>query len=179
MVRASGCQCQSGNSPGLDPSILRHSGIWRAADEAVLNIAHKNKNKIKINKTLFRLNTRISCYLSAAVMVLLSFLLFPSYSIYIFKKITRRLRDTRADSQLLIINNFETFDTWKSCFLVVARDGCPFFRHKYFSSAASKKRSELRFYSNFYGPQLSDGFFLVCVWRVSARENGQIVLNIL
>ncbi len=26
-----------GNSPGFDPRILRHSGIWEAADEAVLN----------------------------------------------------------------------------------------------------------------------------------------------
>ncbi len=30
--------------PGFDPSILRHSGIWGAADEAVLNIVHKKKN---------------------------------------------------------------------------------------------------------------------------------------
>jgi len=28
VVRASDCQCRSRNSPGLDPSILRHSGIW-------------------------------------------------------------------------------------------------------------------------------------------------------
>ena len=27
VVRASDCQCQSRNSPGFDPSILRHSGI--------------------------------------------------------------------------------------------------------------------------------------------------------
>ncbi len=38
--RGSGCHCQSRNSPGLGPSIFRHSGIWRAADEAVLNIVH-------------------------------------------------------------------------------------------------------------------------------------------
>ncbi len=37
MVRASGCQCQSRNSPGFDPSVLRHSGISGAADETVLN----------------------------------------------------------------------------------------------------------------------------------------------
>jgi hypothetical protein len=30
--------------PGFDPSIRRHSGIWRAADEAVLNIVQKKKN---------------------------------------------------------------------------------------------------------------------------------------
>ncbi len=40
VVRASGCQCQSRNSPGFDPSILRHSGIWGAADDAVLNTVH-------------------------------------------------------------------------------------------------------------------------------------------
>jgi hypothetical protein len=39
------CQCLSRNSPhGFDPSILRHSGIWGAADKAVLNNVHKKKN---------------------------------------------------------------------------------------------------------------------------------------
>ncbi len=38
------CQFQSCNSSGFDPSILRHSGIWGAADEAVLNNDHKNRN---------------------------------------------------------------------------------------------------------------------------------------
>ncbi len=46
VVRASGRQCQNRNSPGFDPSILRHSGIWGAADEAVLNNVHKKK-KVK------------------------------------------------------------------------------------------------------------------------------------
>ncbi len=36
------CLCQS---PGFDTSILRHSWIWAAADEAVLNNVNKNKNK--------------------------------------------------------------------------------------------------------------------------------------
>jgi hypothetical protein len=37
-VRASDCQCQSRNSPGFNPSsILRHIGIWEAADGAGLN----------------------------------------------------------------------------------------------------------------------------------------------
>jgi hypothetical protein len=40
VVRAYDCQCQSRNSPGFDPSILRHNGIWGAADEAMLNKAH-------------------------------------------------------------------------------------------------------------------------------------------
>jgi hypothetical protein len=37
VVRAFDCQCKSRNSPGLDPSILQHSGRWGAADETVLN----------------------------------------------------------------------------------------------------------------------------------------------
>jgi hypothetical protein len=41
VVRASGCQCQSRNSPGFVPTILRYSGIWGAADEAVQNNEHK------------------------------------------------------------------------------------------------------------------------------------------
>ncbi len=36
VVRASHCLCRSRNSPGFYPSILRHSGIWGAADAAVL-----------------------------------------------------------------------------------------------------------------------------------------------
>ena len=33
----------------IDPSILWHSGIWGAADEAVLNNAHKKKKSKKIS----------------------------------------------------------------------------------------------------------------------------------
>ncbi len=48
VVRASDCQCTSCNGPGFDPSIRRHSGIWGAADEAVLNIVwRKNKKSPK------------------------------------------------------------------------------------------------------------------------------------
>ncbi len=50
VVRAFDSQCRSRNYPGFDPIILRHSGIWGAADEAVLNtgIVHKRrKNPIK------------------------------------------------------------------------------------------------------------------------------------
>ncbi len=43
VVRASDSQCRSRNCPGFDPSILRHSGIWGAADEAVWNIVHKQE----------------------------------------------------------------------------------------------------------------------------------------
>ncbi len=45
VVRASGCQCQNRNSPGLDPSILQHSGILGAADDVVLNKAHTKRSK--------------------------------------------------------------------------------------------------------------------------------------
>ncbi len=47
VVRASGFQCQSRTSSGFDPSILRHSGIWGAADEAVLNNVRPLKEKAK------------------------------------------------------------------------------------------------------------------------------------
>ncbi len=54
VVRASDCQCTSCNGPGFDPSIRRHSGIWGAADEAVLSIVRtkrkKSPPKIKKNK---------------------------------------------------------------------------------------------------------------------------------
>ncbi len=52
VVKMSGCQCQSRNSPGFDPSVLRYSGIWGAADEAVLNNAN-NKRKLKPKKSPF------------------------------------------------------------------------------------------------------------------------------
>ncbi len=45
VVRASDCQCTSCNGPGFDPSIPQHSGIWRAADETVLNIVWKKPKK--------------------------------------------------------------------------------------------------------------------------------------
>ncbi len=43
VVRASDCQCTSCNGPGVGPSIRRHSGIWGAADETVLNKEWKKK----------------------------------------------------------------------------------------------------------------------------------------
>jgi hypothetical protein len=45
VVRASDCQCTSCNGPGFDPSIRRHSGIWGAADETVLNIVQTKRKK--------------------------------------------------------------------------------------------------------------------------------------
>jgi hypothetical protein len=52
MVRASGCQCQSRNSPGFDPSIFRHNGLLEAADQAVLNNVNKKKNPKKSQKLI-------------------------------------------------------------------------------------------------------------------------------
>ncbi len=43
VIIASDSQCRSRSCPGFDPSILRHSGIWGAADEAVMNSVHKKK----------------------------------------------------------------------------------------------------------------------------------------
>ncbi len=45
VIRASDCQCPSCNGPGFDPSIRRHSGIWGAADEAMLNKVRKKYKK--------------------------------------------------------------------------------------------------------------------------------------
>ncbi len=41
VASASDWQCTCCNGPGFNPSIRRHSGIWWAADEAVLNIVRK------------------------------------------------------------------------------------------------------------------------------------------
>ncbi len=43
VARASDSQCRSSNSPGFDPSILRHSEIWGAADVAVLKTVRRKK----------------------------------------------------------------------------------------------------------------------------------------
>ncbi len=44
------------NAVGFDPSILRHSGIWGAADDAVLNIVDKKKKNPK--KSPFKIEAR-------------------------------------------------------------------------------------------------------------------------
>ena len=46
VVRESDSQCRSRNCPGFDLSVLRHSGIWGAADEAVMNKVHAKNPKI-------------------------------------------------------------------------------------------------------------------------------------
>ncbi len=55
---------QSQSSSGFDPNILRYSGIWGAADEAVLNNVHKRKNPkkspFKNNMNLKSLNRKYS-----------------------------------------------------------------------------------------------------------------------
>ncbi len=38
LERLTDYQCQSRNSPGFDPTIFWHIGIWGAAHESVLNI---------------------------------------------------------------------------------------------------------------------------------------------
>ncbi len=48
VVTAADSQCRSRNCHGFDLSILRHSGILGAADEAVLNIVHKKKKSKKL-----------------------------------------------------------------------------------------------------------------------------------
>ncbi len=76
MVRASDCQCTSGNGPGFDPSIRRHSGIWRAADEAVLNKVRKKIFK-KSPQKIFKKKINISWkYLCISSNIRKSFLIF-------------------------------------------------------------------------------------------------------
>ncbi len=53
VVRASDCQYTSCNGPGFDLSIRRHSGIWGAADEAVLNIVRTKRKKFPPKKVMF------------------------------------------------------------------------------------------------------------------------------
>ncbi len=63
VVRASDCLCTSCNGPGFDPSIRRHSGIWGAADEAVLNIVRTKKRKKKYKNK--RKRHRMKCVYKA------------------------------------------------------------------------------------------------------------------
>ncbi len=53
IVRASDSQCQSHSSPGFNPSILRRSGIWEAADEAALNKAQPTMEVLSVTSQLF------------------------------------------------------------------------------------------------------------------------------
>ncbi len=62
VVRASDCQCTSCNGPGFDPSIRQHSGIWGAADEAVLNIVRKKILK-KIPQKKFKKKKKFYIYI--------------------------------------------------------------------------------------------------------------------
>ncbi len=65
LFRVSDCQCRSRNSPGFDPSILRHIGIWRAADEAVLNKVHFKKSPF-LFKYVYRCVSAYKCMLVQA-----------------------------------------------------------------------------------------------------------------
>ncbi len=60
------CKCKRCNNSGVNPKILRHSGIWRASDEAVSNEVLFFKNPRKSNNSLLYLSLilcllRISC----------------------------------------------------------------------------------------------------------------------
>ncbi len=58
VVRACGRQSRSRNSPGFDPSILRHSGISGAADEAMLNKKNWKADLPLSTVNKFRLNSK-------------------------------------------------------------------------------------------------------------------------
>jgi hypothetical protein len=50
VVRTFECQCFRSNGPGFNLSILRHSGICGAADEAVFNKILQNPTQPPLNK---------------------------------------------------------------------------------------------------------------------------------
>ncbi len=54
VVRASDCQCTSCNGPGFDPSILRHSGTWGAADESVSVAEYCTEKKENIPQKILK-----------------------------------------------------------------------------------------------------------------------------
>ncbi len=58
------------NSLGFDPTIFRHSGIWGAADEAVLNNVHKNIKKNPPVKTIIVWGAQCHCMRNATMTVL-------------------------------------------------------------------------------------------------------------
>jgi hypothetical protein len=67
--------------PGFDPSILRHSRIWGAADEAVLNNIKKNP-PLKKNLNLFRFASNSS--LIFAYFLSFRFRFFLGEAIFLF-----------------------------------------------------------------------------------------------
>jgi hypothetical protein len=57
VVRSSECQCRSCNNPGFNPcSILRHSRVQGAADEAVLNKVLKKTRTVSKNRFICHLS---------------------------------------------------------------------------------------------------------------------------
>jgi hypothetical protein len=73
VVRASDCQCRSRNSPGFDPCILRHSGFWGAADEAVFNTVHRKKNPKNLAVKISTIGKKISSDLYVCLLLQASF----------------------------------------------------------------------------------------------------------
>ncbi len=68
VFRASDHQCTSCIGPGFDPSIRRHSGILRAADEALLNIVRK-KNSLKKYIYIYIYTTLFACVVMRSLML--------------------------------------------------------------------------------------------------------------
>jgi hypothetical protein len=66
---------QSRNSPGFDPNILRHSGIWGAADEAVLNtkkFSLENTAALYVRATKLQLYCNIFDYMQGMKTILIA-----------------------------------------------------------------------------------------------------------
>jgi hypothetical protein len=93
---ASDSQCRSHNCPGFNPSILRHSGIRGAADEAVLNIIHKKKflkkSPFNFNREKDPQSTKIKGRVNFSK---LTFSVILNRTIANYGQITLRLRRTK------------------------------------------------------------------------------------
>ncbi len=98
VIRASG---PIRNSPGFYPSILRHSGIWGAADEAVLNSVSKNKKMYR--KYLYSVSVIQILYF---IFSFLCFFFRVHHLLY-----TLRRDEIRYEQVLLFMQNSSEFTT--------------------------------------------------------------------
>ncbi len=108
VVRASDCQCTSCNCPGFDPSIRRHSGIWEAADEAVLNTVQYG-----IELSLFKYLQFISFYaLSGKMKTNVVILRSPTGFLKIVEIVSLQSRSSHIFCNSRA--NIEKYDFWQT-----------------------------------------------------------------
>ncbi len=111
--RASDCQCLSRNSPAFNHSVLQHSGILRAADEAVLNIEHSPGQYSRSFYTTTKIPFTYSFFRNCAASVPIStfMCLWAIYMFHIFpcSRIGRPILEIYINlSQIYECRNWET-----------------------------------------------------------------------